>query len=141
MNPSAIVGRAGGASLGADTPPAGSDDPVAQRFREAMGEAVSAEGLAVESAGASGAPSPSALPTGSLGDRILSGLAEGGQAMSESWSRVQEGVPVGVPGQPPSATDLVAYQWDILKFGMIHDGVSKAVSKATQGLDQLLKTQ
>ena len=73
----------------------------------------------------------------SLGDRILSGL---GKLNEDSKAAIDQVQAVGSKGEI-NPNDLLRAQFSLLQVSVQQDVTSKAVGKATQTLDTLLKNQ
>lgn len=79
----------------------------------------------------------SASPPVTLGDAILQNLQRRASAIQKDWSTAQ-----GLLAQEPlSASHLVRVQYAVLSASVQYDLVGKGISKASQDLDQLLRTQ
>ncbi|MEY2617687.1 MAG: Type secretion basal body protein YscI, HrpB, PscI [Pseudomonadota bacterium] len=141
MNPlygpsGAVVPTSGGVA-----PAVAADDPVAERFRQAM-QSPDQEGINAPASQADPVPSGGsrAAPT-TLGDGILSTLNTVGTDLQVSWAQVKEGLATSEGAELLSTSELMTLQFKMLSFNALNEVVSKGVAKATQDLDQLLKTQ
>lgn len=114
------------------------DDPVAQRFRQMMGESLPQEDGAATAA--DGVQREAVAPT-SLGDAILSALSNATDGVSASWAELQHGLELPKAGTSIDPGALLVYTERMRIWGIQTEIVSKGVSKATQDLDQLLKPQ
>ena len=124
-----------GAAAMADT-----DD--VSRFRAALG-------APVDSPRALGGPDPLLAPTGtaalapiasgkrSAGDSILDGLQKASAEMNQSWAQAAKAI-----GKPElSSSDMLRLQLTLVQASVHFELFGKGISKATQNLDQILKTQ
>jgi hypothetical protein len=120
----------------------GVDDLVAERFRQAMQipvpqDATLPAGQQTDPALQGGLrPAPT-----TLGEGILSTVTTVGADLQVAWTQVQEGLAVSETTDLPSSAELMTLQFKMLTFSALNEVMSKGVAKATQDLDQLLKTQ
>jgi type III secretion protein I len=115
----------------ADSP--GAADPQdAQRFAALMEARVNDDGTAaVQSA----APAEGRT----LGDNILGGLQRLSTDLQHTWTNV--GDALSRMGPQPSVHDMLAVQMHLSTMSVQYELVSKAVSRSTQNIDQLVKLQ
>ncbi len=127
------------ASTSSSDTAARADDLLVQRFQEVM--RAPSDAVAADNARLATPAPPLSSASGSLGDSILSSVTQWTTQLRDSWDRVGEGV--GILDKPdlPSYRELLALQFETQSMVVASDIMSKAVSKATQDLDQLLKTQ
>jgi type III secretion protein I len=123
---------------GLDDPAPGqsvADPQAAARFTELM-EAPDAAGGVDEAA----AVQPAAASTASrtLGDNILGGLQHLSSDLKQTWRRVGEALD---GGSSLRAQDLLRMQVGLAEMSVQYELVSKAVSRTTQNIDQLVKLQ
>lgn len=142
MTPLSGLSGAGVPAGGGSVPAVGVDDLVAERFRQAM-----------QAPGLQDATSPAEQQTGpasqdgfrptptTLGEGILSTVTHVGADLQGAWTQVQEGLAVSETTDMLSTAELMTLQFKMLTFSALNEVVSKGMAKATQDLDQLLKTQ
>jgi len=142
MTPLSGLSGAGVPAGGGSVPAVGVDDLVAERFRQAMQAPASQD--ATLSAGQQSDPTPQGglRPAHTtLGDGILSKVTTVGADLQGAWTQVQEGLAVSETASLLSTAELMTLQFKMLTFSALNEVVSKGMAKATQDLDQLLKTQ
>lgn len=74
-----------------------------------------------------------------LGDNILGGLQRLSNDLQQSWANV--GDALSHMGAQPSVHDMLAVQMHLSTMSVQYELVSKAVSRSTQNIDQLVKLQ
>lgn len=79
-----------------------------------------------------------ALPTASLGDRILNGLSGLSSDFTQSWKNVNA---VLENGASVSTADMLKLQMGLTQLSIQYDLVGKAISRSTQNIEQLVKMQ
>lgn len=79
-----------------------------------------------------------ALPTASLGDRILNGLSGLSSDFTQSWKNVNA---VLENGASVSTSDMLKLQMGLTQLSIQYDLVGKAISRSTQNIEQLVKMQ
>lgn len=79
-----------------------------------------------------------ALPTASLGDRILNGLSGLSSDFTQSWKNVNA---VLENGTSVSTSDMLKLQMGLTQLSIQYDLVGKAISRSTQNIEQLVKMQ
>ncbi len=142
MKPLDGLSGAGVPAGGGRAPAVGVDDLVAERFQQAM-----------QTSAPQDTPSPTGQPNDlaaqgglrvaprTLGEGILSTVTTVGTDLQGAWTQVQEGLAVSEATDLLSTAELMTLQFKMLTFNTLNEVVSKGVAKATQDLDQLLKTQ
>ena len=81
---------------------------------------------------------PAAVGGKSLGDAILAGIEDvAGQSMA-SWREVQNGLNRSTGF---TTAEVINFQGQVIQFGFLYEVVGKAVSKAAQNIDSLVKLQ
>ena len=114
--------------------PALVDSGAAARFSDLMD---ASEPPGPEQVGEVQSVSPSASPP-TLGDNILNGLNHVATDLQGTWRNVQASLN---SGSPLGIRDLFRTQLAVSTMGMQYELVTKAVSRSTQNLEQLVKLQ
>lgn len=135
--PSGITSPSGVSS----SPVMAADDQVAERFRQAMQGPAPDDGMAPVAPPDLVPPSGARAAPATLGEGILSTITTLGADLQASWTDVKEGLSASETPDLLSASELMTLQFKMLSFNALNEVVSKGVAKATQDLEQLLKTQ
>ena len=117
-------------------PVAGAD---VERFRNALaGGDTSSPAAASASALSAAASAPVAQrPASTAGDAILAGLKDSYQQISQAWAQAAD-----LTAQPVLSTaQMLGVQAKLLQASGHFEMLSKGISKTSQNLDQILKTQ
>ncbi len=83
--------------------------------------------------GSGAAPSPRKT----VGDAILSGLQSASQDLSQSWT----GATAALSQSELTVADVLRWQQVLLQSSIQYELLGKVISKSTQNLDHVLKTQ
>jgi type III secretion protein I len=118
-----------------DSSPGAADASDAARFSEVMDAPDAAAGA--EDAASVQATAPSSGRT--LGDNILGGLHRLSTDLQQTWKSM--GAALGGTAAAPNMRDLLKVQMNLASMSVQYELVSKAVSRATQNIDQLVKLQ
>ena len=90
---------------------------------------------------ASGLATPAAIaaasPDVSLGDRILNTLETSSTRIRSAWAEADQ----ALRRPDMQMTDMLRLQMTVLEASIQYDLLSKGISKSTQNLDQILRTQ
>jgi type III secretion system YscI/HrpB-like protein len=84
-------------------------------------------------------PAQSTDPAASMGDRILSTLRSVSDGAAHTWSAI--GVLAQQSSGNMSLQQMMHFQMGAMQASVQFDYVGKIISRATQNLDQLVKTQ
>ena len=79
-------------------------------------------------------PSPSSK---TLGDAILNTLQTASTEMQQNWQKAAE----VVAGKELNMADMLQLQMTVVQTSIQYELLGKGISKSTQNLDQILKTQ
>lgn len=118
------------------------DDMAAARFAAIMAQPVGvAPGApaAVAAAAQAVAGSGAAGTTGSIGERILSGMASVSGEMQTAWNTVGEVVRRGESGM--DLQGMLGVQMALVQVGIQYDLMGKVVTRSGQSIDQLVRLQ
>lgn len=74
----------------------------------------------------------------SLGDKILSNLQQVKSGYDNQFNEVNQSL---AGTDPLSVQDMMKFQYDLTKFSLQGELINKTVSKSTQNLDTLLRSQ
>lgn len=123
------IDNAGPDDLVPVTGPGIADPRDTARFNEALGTSAESGTEAVDATGVARAPH-------TMGDNILSGLQNVSTHMQETWQALGESLDGDM-----SAGKLLKVQMGLAEMVLQYELVSKAVSRSTQNIDQLVKLQ
>lgn len=118
------------------------DDMAAARFAAIMAQPAGVEPgapAAVAAAAQAVAGSGAAGTTGSIGERILSGMASVSGEMQTAWNTVGEVVRRGESGM--DLQGMLGVQMALVQVGIQYDLMGKVVTRSGQSIDQLVRLQ
>ena len=117
-------------------PQSGADQAATEQFQQALNHGQSTFS---NQSGDSASPVLGAAGTdGTLGDRILQGLQHMKSGYDTQVGAVQDSLR---SSDPLSINDMMKLQLDLAKLSLQGELINKTVSKSTQNLDTLLKSQ
>lgn len=105
-------------------------------FAQAAAPASSSDaGVTVRAAGEGSGDAPNARRT--VGDAILAGLQSASNDLAQSWS----GATAALSQSDLTVADVLRWQQVLLQSSIQYELLGKVISKSTQNLDHVLKTQ